>query len=61
MTLDQHWNAELQAHYTRNADATGHAATCRCRVVPRLGADHKVFDPERCERCQFLVGRFRSR
>jgi hypothetical protein len=46
---------DLQARYDRDADATGHSAECRRRVVPRLGSDHRALDPERCERCVYLV------
>jgi len=56
-TKGEAMTSELQDHYTRNADATGHAADCRRRVIPRLGADSKALDPERCERCLFLVAR----
>lgn len=46
---------ELQAHYDRNADAGGHAAECRRRVIPQLGSDSKALDPERCEPCVILT------
>lgn len=45
----------LQDHYTRNADATGHAPACRRRAVPTLISDHRALDPERCDRCKTLV------
>lgn len=52
-----HPNAELQAHYNRNAEGTGHAADCRRRIVPTLFSDHKSFDAGRCERCQTITAR----
>jgi hypothetical protein len=53
--LDRHPNADLQAHYDRNADATGHAPDCRRRVVPTMRSDSRAFDPDRCPRCRTLT------
>lgn len=47
--------AALQAHYDRNADATGHSSDCRRRVIPTLTSDSRAIDPDRCGRCRDLV------
>lgn len=56
-TLDRHPNPNLQAHYDRNADACGHSAGCRRRIVPTLTSDSLALDPERCDRCRYLIAR----
>jgi hypothetical protein len=42
--------------YQRNADATGHAPDCRRRIVPGSGGDARALDPDRCERCRYVLG-----